>query len=259
MNNVNSPAEIAGIWINNGVNKSKLPIYKMLLLGIFAGMFIGFGAIGFLTLTANLTGELAGLGKLLGACVFPVGLMMVILCGAELFTGNNLLALAAMDKKITIPAMLRNWVFVYIGNVIGSYLLALIVAKSGLFSGDAMLANAVKVATAKVSMSFGAAVLRGILCNILVVLACWLQAGAKDLGGKIFAIFFPIMLFVLSGFEHSVANMFYLPLGQFLGGAVSTGQVWFNNILPVTLGNMIGGALWVPLFYYLVYVKKKAE
>lgn len=253
-----TPAEIGAIWVTNGVNKSKLSILKMILLGIFAGIFIGFGAWGFLTVLSTVSD--AGMAKLLGASVFPVGLMLVIICGAELFTGNNLMTLAVMDKQITWGKMFRNWIFVYIGNAIGSYLLAYLIGSSGLLTG-AVAAKVATVAAAKVALPFWQAVARAILCNMLVVLACWLQAGAKDIVGKIFAIFFPIMLFVLSGYEHSVANMFFIPLGQLAGAqiagaAVTTGQMWLNNILPVTLGNILGGAIIVPVVYYLSFIKK---
>ena len=212
---VNSPAEITEIWINNGIKKANLSVGKML---------------------------------------FPVGLMMVILCGAELFTGNNLLTLALMDKKITAGKMLKNWVIVYIGNLIGSVLLAFVLAKSGLFA-DAAGERAMAIAASKTSIPFMPAVLRGIGCNVLVVLACWLQAGAKDMIGKIFAIWFPIMMFVFAGFEHSVANMTYIPLGIFLGADVSWGAFFLANLVPVTIGNLIGGAVVIPFAYYYAYKK----
>lgn len=257
MNNFLSPAEIAEVWVGNGVKKASLPIAKMLLLGIFAGMFIGFGAHGFII--ANAIGEGSGFevmfAKFIGASIFPAGLMMVIMCGAELFTGNNLLTLAVMDKKITVKAMLVNWIVVYIGNLIGSLLLAFLLAKSGLYT-DTVLAKAVGIAETKVAMPFLGALIKGIFCNILVVLACWFQAGSKDMVGKIFAIWFPIMLFVFAGFEHSIANMTYIPLGMFLGADVSIGQFLLNNLLPVTIGNIIGGALIVPCVYYYAYLKK---
>ena len=252
---INTPAEIADNWINNGVNKANLKAGKMLVLGIMAGAFIGFGAYIFVLATAA-GGDLyqAIIQKLIGAALFPVGLMMVILCGAELFTGNNLMSLALMDKKITAPQMLKNWGIVYIGNFIGSILMALIIAKSGLLIDDAA-ARAVAIATAKTNMPFGAAILRGILCNILVVLACWMQAGSKELIGKIFAIWFPIMMFVFAGFEHSIANMTYVPMGIFLGAELGFGAFLINNLLPVTIGNIIGGALIVPCAYYYAYKK----
>ncbi|RHO61344.1 formate/nitrite transporter family protein [Eubacterium sp. AM05-23] len=260
MNGFLSPAEIGEVWVGNGVKKASLSIGKMLVLGIFAGIFIGFGAHGFLLATGIGKGALgeAMIAKFIGASVFPAGLMMVILCGAELFTGNNLMTLALMDKKITVKGMLTNWVVVYIGNLIGSILLAFVLAKSGLYA-DAVLDKAMAVAQAKVGMPFSAALIRGILCNMLVVLACWMQAGSKDMIGKIFAIWFPIMLFVFAGFEHSVANMTYIPLGIFLGADVSWGQMFIDNLLPVTLGNIIGGAIIVPCVYNYAYLRKNKE
>lgn len=252
---INSPAEIAEIWIGNGVKKANLSIGKMLVLGILAGIYIGFGACVFVQATAAGGDAFQGMvAKLIGAALFPVGLMMVILCGAELFTGNNLLTLALMDKKITAGQMLKNWVVVYIGNLIGSVLLALLLAKSGLFA-DAVGERAMAIASAKTSMPFMPALLRGIFCNILVVLACWLQAGAKNLIGKLIAIWFPIMMFVFAGFEHSVANMTYIPLGMFLGADVTWGAFFISNLLPVTIGNIIGGACFIPFAYYYAYKK----
>ncbi len=252
---INSPAEIADIWINNGVKKAGLPIGKMIVLGMLAGVYIGFGACVFVQATAAGGDAFQSMAaKLIGASLFPVGLMMVILCGAELFTGNNLLALALMDGKITWGKMLRNWCVVYIANLAGSVILAFLLAKSGLFA-DAAGERAMAIASAKTSIPFMPALIRGILCNILVVLACWFQAGAKDMIGKIFAIWFPIMLFVFAGFEHSVANMTYIPLGIFLGADVTWGAFFIGNLLPVTIGNMIGGAVIIPFAYYYAYKK----
>lgn len=256
MNNFNSPAEIAQAMTGVAETKAKLPIYKMLVLGILAGIYIGFGATGFLTVTTNVSGEIAGLGKFLGACVFPVGLMLVVMCGAELFTGNNLMAVGLYNKNINAAQLLKNWLFVYIGNAVGSYLLAFLIYKSGLFSAEAMSANIVKLTVSKTSFDFMTCFVRGVLCNILVTLAVWFATGAKDIVGKAAACFFPIMLFVVCGFEHCVANMFYLPLGQFCGAGVSFADVWLKNILPVTLGNIVGGAVLVSGAYWLCYLKK---
>ena len=253
---INSPAEINEIWIGNGVKKAGLPVLKMLVLGMLAGVYIGFGADVFVLATSAGGDPFQSMvAKLIGAALFPVGLMMVILCGAELFTGNNLLALALMDRKITAGKMLKNWAVVYIGNLIGSVLLAFLLAKSGLFA-DAVGERAMAVAAAKTSMPFMPALIRGVLCNILVVLACWMQAGAKDLAGKILAIWFPIMMFVFAGFEHSVANMTYIPLGIFLGADVTWGAFFLANLLPVTVGNIIGGACVIPFAYFYAYKKR---
>ncbi len=255
MNGFCTPKEIAGIWTNNGVAKANLPVHKMILLGLAAGAYIGLGACVFIMATS--VGDTAFesmIMKLVGAALFPVGLMMVILCGAELFTGNNLLTLALMQKKITVGGMLKNWIVVYIANFAGSVILALVLAKCGLFSGAAG-DRAIAIAASKCAAPFGEMLLRGVLCNMLVVLACWFQAGAKNLIGKIFAIWFPIMLFVFAGFEHSVANMTYIPLGMFLGADVSVGQMLAANLLPVTIGNLIGGAVIIPVLYYFSYCR----
>lgn len=256
MNSFCTPKEIAEIWVQNGVNKAKLTTMKMILLGLAAGVYIGFGAHAFLLATSF--GESAfeiSTGKLFGASLFPVGLMMVILCGAELFTGNNLLTLALFQRKITAGQMIRNWILVYLSNMAGSILLALVLAKSGLYVG-AVAERAIAVAAGKVTGSFSQMLLKGILCNILVVLACWFQAGSKDLTGKIFAIWFPIMLFVFSGYEHSVANMTYIPLGMFLGAEITPVQFVAGNLIPVTIGNLIGGAVIIPLLYRTAYLEK---
>ena len=251
---IHTPAEICEIWVGNGVKKASLPIFKMVLLGIMAGVYIGLGAHAFLLATAGTgTPFEATAGKLIGAALFPVGLMLVIFCGAELFTGNNLLTLALFEKKITPGAMLKNWIVVYLANLIGGVLLAYLLAKSGLYAGAAA-ERAMAVAASKAGAPFGELLIRGIFCNMLVVLACWFQAGAKEMIGKIFAVWFPIMLFVFAGFEHSVANMMYIPLGIFLGAEVTFGGL-VANLIPVTIGNMIGGALWIPVFYYFSYKK----
>ena len=148
--------------------------------------------------------------------------------------------------------MLKNWGFVYLGNLIGSVLLAFLLAKSGLYAGAAA-ERAAAVAVSKVSMPWTDALVRGILCNILVVLACWFQAGSKEMSGKILAVWFPITLFVFAGFEHSVANMTYIPMGMFLGAEVSVGAFLLSNLVPVTIGNIIGGALFVPVIYTYCY------
>ena len=248
---INTPKEILSVWIQNSKNKAALSPLKMVLLGMLAGIYIGFGCHVFALATAA---ETTVLTKLIGAALFPAGLMMVIFCGAELFTGNNLMTLAVMSGDISLKDMLRNWGLVYLGNFIGSVLLAFLLAKSGLYT-DTAAARAVALASSKASMPFAEALIRGILCNILVVLACWFQAGAKEMAGKILAVWFPITLFVFAGFEHSVANMTYIPLGMFLGADVSVVSFLLGNLLPVTAGNLIGGALFIPAIYTTCYKK----
>lgn len=248
-----TPREIALKTIESGVKKGKLSIFEKLLLSIFAGMFIGFGAYGSLTVMQSLGNLDLGLMKFLGAVVFPVGLMFVIIAGGELFTGNNLMTMALLDKKITFKEMFSNWIIVYVGNFIGSVFLAFLISKTGL-ANENISELAVSTAIGKANLSISQALIRGFLCNILVVLAVWMATGAKDIGSKILAIWFPIMLFVLMGYEHSVANMFYIPLGKFLGANISWSKMWTGNLIPVTLGNVLGGGIFIPFIYYIVYV-----
>lgn len=270
-----APAAIADAMVGVGKGKCSLKTSQMTLLGIFAGAYIAFGAFACAMISHSV--ENVGLSKFVGAAVFPVGLMLVVLCGAELFTGNNLIAVAYLNKDVTLNQMLKNWVFVYIGNLIGSLLIAFAIVGSGLLttSGGGLGATVIKVASAKVSMTFGQAVIRGILCNVLVVLAVWFAVGAQDFISKIWACWFPIMLFVLSGFEHSVANMYFIPVGilakanaQFAEAsglaaeklaAVNWGTFMTNNIIPVTIGNIIGGAVIVSWVYWYVYKGCKKE
>jgi formate/nitrite transporter len=270
-----APAGIADAMIGVGKGKCSLKTSQMMLLGIFAGAFIAFGAFASAMISHSV--ENVGLSKFVGAAVFPVGLMLVVLCGAELFTGNNLIAVAYLNKDVTLNQMLKNWGFVYLGNLIGSLFIAFLVIGSGLLStsGGGLGATVIKVASAKVSMTFGQAVIRGILCNILVVLAVWMAIGAQDFISKIWACWFPVMLFVLSGFEHSIANMYFIPVGilakanaafaQTSGLTAETlaninwGTFFTNNIIPVTIGNIIGGAIIVSWVYWYVYKGCKKE
>ncbi|MGI6585779.1 MAG: formate/nitrite transporter family protein [Gracilibacteraceae bacterium] len=251
-----TPKEIAMATCDAGAAKAKLSIAQMIVLGIFAGVFIGFGAQGAITIGQSLAKIDTGLQKFAFAGAFPVGLMLVVICGAELFTGNNLMTLGCLNSRYKLSDVFRNWGVVYFSNFVGSLVLALLVANSGLMApGTPIAESAIKIASNKVAIPFGAAILRGILCNIIVVLAVWMATGAKDIISKIFSCWFPIMLFVLCGYEHSVANMYFIPLGMFLGAPVTWGQAWFNNLIPVTIGNLIGGAVIVPLFYHVAYMK----
>lgn len=247
---------------------------KLFILAILAGAYIAFGAQASAMASFNLTSDAAtlGLGKLVSACVFPVGLMMVVLCGAELFTGNNLMFVGVLDKKIKLSAMLRNWVIVYIGNFVGALLVAAMINYSGLLeSGGGLLgAVTVKTAVSKVGLDFGKAFVLGIMCNWLVCLAVWMATGASTTISKIFAIFFCIGLFVLSGFEHSVANMYFIPAGIIASGndsfvqlldldisGLTAGNFLIKNLLPVTLGNIVGGSIFVGMVYWLTGRKLK--
>ena len=269
------PNEILDANIESGVAKAGGSFAKLFILAIMAGAFIAFGAESSNMAAFGLLAvpETFGLGKALAGALFAAGLMMVILCGGELFTGNCLMVTALLDRRITAGRMLRNWVIVYLGNFVGGAAVALAMANTGLFaSGAGMLgAMTVKIAAGKCALSFGKAFIMGILCNILVCLAVWLATGADSTIGKIFGIFFPIWVFVTSGFEHSVANMYYVPAGIFAKGdaAIAASSMltpemlsnltWSNflvtNLIPVTLGNIVGGAIFVGCAYYLAYKK----
>jgi len=248
-----APSEVAKATIDAGVIKSKLSITRMIILGILAGAYISFGGYGAIVITQTLGNIDAGLSRFMGAFVFPVGLMLVVIAGGELFTGNNLMTLALLDRKITLRSMLRNWFFVYFANFLGAVLLAYGIYKADIMINDT-LKTALNIGILKMSFSFEVAVIRGILCNIVVVLAVWMGAAAQDISSRILATWFPIMLFVLTGLEHSIANMFFLVLGKFLGLDASWLDIWIRNIIPVTIGNIIGGAIIIPFMYYYTYI-----
>jgi len=276
MNDVNFflPKDVAGKVCEAGVGKCKLPILKMFILAILAGVYIAFGAQLFLLVGSDSTLGF-GFTRFLSASVFTVGLMMVVVGGAELFTGNNLVLIAALDKKVTWGELLKNWVVVYIGNFVGSIILAAFLFFGGTWSlsGNLVGANALKVALSKTSLTFAQAFFRGILCNWLVCMAVWMAMASKDVIGKLFAIYFPIMAFVASGFEHSVANMFFIPYGIFLKSNpkvlevagktladlanLNWGTLFTVNLIPVTLGNLVGGAIFVGAVYWYVYLLSK--
>ncbi len=273
-----TPSEISEITIETGIKKTKLPTVNMLLLGILAGAFIAFASGGSNMAAFNLFArpETYGLGKVLAGSVFGTGLMLVVIAGGELFTGNTMILAGVLDKKISVAAMLKNWIYVYTGNFIGSILIAYFMCESGLFnSGADMLGGmTIKIAVYKVGLTFKQAFILGIMCNWLVCLAVWMSYGAKDMTGRILSIFFPIWLFITSGFEHSIANMYYIPAGimakanpSFLEAASVLGvtteklshlnwrEFFINNLLPVTLGNVLGGSVFVAAVYWFVYIK----
>ncbi len=269
-----SPPEIAQTICDVGCKKTKLPLVKMFVLALLAGVYIGFGAQLSTTVKVGLSDFVGtGFASLIGGAVFSVGLMLVVIGGAELFTGNNLISIACCQKKAGLVDLLKNWVVVYIGNFVGSIVLVLIVfggfyATMNAASPTPMATLALNTASAKVNLTFTEALLRGILCNWLVCLAVWMAAASKDTIGKIFGIFFPIMAFVAMGFEHSVANMYFIPMGLLLKGVAGVANTnanltWAgflgNNLLPVTIGNIIGGALFVGVLYWYTYLKGKSE
>jgi len=258
------------------VAKTQASALKLTILGIFAGVYIGFGAELMIMVTHDMASFLGvGMAKLIGGAVFSVGLMLVVIAGAELFTGNNLIFLSVLDRQVTVRRLLRNWTIVYFANFVGSLLLVLLMYWSGLWktSGGLVGATALGIANSKVNLTFLQAFARGILCNWLVCLAVWMAVSASTVVGKVWAVFFPIMAFVASGFEHSVANMFFIPMGLVLKGqtAIVTaagladklshltigGMVM--NLIPVTLGNIVGGAFFVATLYWVVYLRNEKK
>lgn len=254
-----------------GVTKVTSPWLSVMVLGILAGAYIGFGGLLSTTVTFDMV-KLFGLGftKLVAGAVFSVGLMLVVVAGAELFTGNNLMVSSALAREITFGTMVKRWILVYITNFVGSIILALLFLGSGLWKmgGGGLGAAAVRIAYGKVSLGFIEALIRAIGCNWLVCLAVWMAIAARQTVGKILAIFFPIMAFVAIGFEHCIANMYFVPTGIFLRAwaglpapegleqsILTWGSFLFRNLLPVTIGNMIGGGVFVGMSYWGAYLR----
>ena len=259
-----SPKEIAERVENVGVTKAGLPLLSQVALGVLAGGFIGLGAM-FFTLVVSDASLGFAVARLLGGVVFSLGLILVIVAGAELFTGNNLLVMAVVAGRIRALRFLQNMVVIYLANLVGAVGLAGLVALSGHWQmgGSAVGKTAVSIAAVKCALPFDEAFFRGLLCNILVCLAVWLAMAGRTVTDKVLAIVFPIAAFVACGFEHSVANMYFIPLGIFLREqAVASGTAnldalnWVGlarNLLPVTLGNLVGGAGMVGLVYWIIY------
>ena len=271
-----------------GVKKANMAAGRLFLLAILAGAFIALGAIFATTVSAgsitikDALGQVSatsalpyGITRLVAGIAFSLGLILVIVGGAELFTGNNLIIMAFMSHKINLRQLLRNWAIVYAGNFVGSILTALIMLITNQYmqGNGAIGLNALNTANAKTGLSFIPALASGIMCNALVCLAVWLTYSARSTTDKILAILMPITAFVAAGFEHSVANMYFIPVGLFIKswGNVSFFQTigktagdfanltWGNflgNLIPVTIGNIIGGAVMVGGVYWLVYLRK---
>ena len=270
-----SPKEIASRVETIGMGKANLNFWAKLTLAMLAGVFISFGAVLY-TLVVHDSKLSFGLTQLIGGISFCLGLILVVVAGAELFTGNNLLVMAYVSKKITLRQLLRNWVIVYFGNFIGAISMAFWVYLTQQWSANSNLvgAKALLIANAKVSLPFLVAFSRGVLCNALVCLAVWLCMAGRSVADKILSILFPITAFVALGFEHSVANMYFIPMGLLLrnnplvleGVTTLSGKpgdfshltihgLLVNNLLPVTLGNIAGGGVLVGLVYWFVYLR----
>jgi len=270
------PPDMAKSAEDIGVSKSRQDKLKTLALAVLAGAFIAFGALFSTLITANSTMPY-GIERVLGGLAFSLGLILVVVGGAELFTGNNLLVMAWASKKVSTGQVLKNWLLVYFGNMFGAFSMVILMLLSGhyLFGEGASGAKALSIAEAKCNLGFLQAIVLGILCNILVCLAIWLCYSTKSTQGKILAIIFPITAFVAAGFEHSVANMYFIPMGILLKNAgdpalwdliqtspeqlqaLNWGSYLVNNLLPVTIGNIIGGGLFVGLAYWFIYLWRK--
>lgn len=285
--NFQSPAEVAASVCNAGKAKCEMAFGKLFMLGILAGVYIGFGA--------NLATKIGSMdpapgtavGQFLFGAVFSVGLIMVVIAGAELFTGNNMACMvSAMNGQASWGGLIYNWTIVFISNFVGSVLLVYIIYLGGYWGTQdangalvmtAMGSKALAIAKGKLTLTWSQAFFRAICCNWLVCLSVWMAFASKDIVGKIFAIFFPIMAFVSSGFEHSVANMFFIPMGITVAmGApdaaaaalkISLADVQqlftystfiMKNLIPVTLGNIVGGGMFVGMMYWFVYLRKPA-
>jgi formate transporter len=266
-----TPAQIAKRFETVGVAKATMPIIPLLALSLLAGAFISFGAT-FYTLVMTDSGLGLGTGRLLGGVSFCLGLILVVVGGAELFTGNILIIIGWANRRVSTVSLLRNWALVYAGNLVGALGMVVMIYLSGVphLGDDAFAVTAIKIAAAKTSLPFWVALIRGVLCNILVCLAMWLCFAGRSVIDKIFAVIFPITAFVALGFEHSIANMFFIPLGIVVAQDPAFAQVaagvaadtlnvggLIANLVPVTIGNVLGGGVFVALTYYVIYLHGK--
>ncbi len=253
-----SPQQIADKLEAIGVRKARLPLRGLLMLGIIAGAHIGLGALFFVLVVSDASLSFA-VSRVLGGVVFSLGLVLVVVAGSELFTGNNLLVMAWADGKIGMFELLRNWVVVYVANAIGAVGLAVLVYLSnhGAMNAGNVGAAYIRIAEAKAALPFGEAFFKGVLCNLLVCLAVWLTLAGRSVMDKVIAIVPPVSLFVAAGFEHSVANMYFFPLGMLLqwasGSEVLAWAGVVHNLVAVTLGNVVGGSLLVAAVYFIIY------
>lgn len=250
------PAKIAALIEGVGVTKAQLPMQQMFVLAVLAGAFIGFGAAAYTMVMAEVDPAF-GPFRLLGGVVFSLGLILVIVGGAELFTGNALMVMAVVDRRITLRLLLRSWVVVYAGNLVGAVGLAVAFGFAGLLDGS-MGAVATKIPQAKAELLPFEAFTRGALCNALVCLAIWLSFAARTAAGKVLAVLWPISAFVLLGLEHSIANMYFFPQGWLSGSDVTIIDA-LGNLLWVTLGNIVGGAGGVALAYQFAYLGQSKQ
>jgi formate/nitrite transporter len=265
-----APAEIAGLVRTRGVAKANADAVPAFVLGVLAGAFIGLGAV-FATVVGTESALGFGVTRLLVGVAFSLGLILVVIAGAELFTGNNLMVMAVASGQVSIGRLLRTWAIVYVGNLVGALSIVAMVMLAGWWTldDDAVGSAALSIAAGKTSLSFGTIFFRGILANALVCLAVWLATGGRTLTDKVIAIVPPIAAFVASGFEHSVANMYFIPIGLLLRdrhGLTSTVDTasltvggFLRNLSASTLGNVVGGAVLVGIVYWFVYLRNGDE
>ena len=269
-----TPKECAANYAAAGRAKTQMPVMKMFLLAVLAGFFIAMG--GAVTNTAAHSIDNVGAARILCGLLFPFGLAMVVLTGAELFTGNTLITISVLDGQVTVAGMLRSWGVVYLGNAAGAMLVAAGCAFGGQlnYSGGQLAVFTMKLAAGKCALSVGNAVILGILCNVLVTAGVLLSLSAKDLTGRVVGAYLPVAFFVICGFEHCVADLYYIPAGLFAkmvpayaelaaeSGIDLTALTWgdflLRNLLPVTVGNILGGAGMGALFWYC-HGKKDAQ
>jgi formate transporter len=270
------PAEVARKAETVGVVKARLPAVDLFVLGVLAGAFIGLGAAFATTVGSGAADLPYGVTRLLVGLAFTLGLILVVVAGAELFTGNNLIVMAWASRRVGTLELLRNWAIVYAGNFVGAFGTAVLVylSKQYTFGGGSVGVTALTVASTKTSLGFGQAIVLGALCNALVCLAVWLTYGAHTTTDKILAVVPPIAAFVALGFEHSVANMYFIPIGLLIKtndawvaatsgvpdlSNLTWGHFLVDNLLPVTIGNVIGGGIMVGAVYWFVYLRRRSE
>lgn len=264
---VNHPAEVLKATFTIGVTKvncSNKEYGRLAVLSILAGIYIAMGGIlsviigfGF----PDITADNPGLQRLLSGAMFPIGLILVVFLGAELFTGNNALLMPSLlQKKYTMWSVVKNWTLVYFGNFLGALMFTILfVYLCGLTATDPYHSAVIKIATAKVSIAWYIVLLKGVGANWFVCLAIWLGLSAKSAGARMFGCWFPVMAFVALGYEHSIANMFFIPIGILEGADISVYQFIVANLIPATIGNIIGGALFVGVVYWYVNRKSVAQ
>lgn len=276
MSNYLTSAQVLDFTKESGINKASLPFRSTMLLSFLAGVFIALASVGSNIIAHNITD--IGLAKYLAGLIFPAGLIFVVVAGAELFTGNNLISVAVLSKKVSVKKYLYNLSLVWIGNLVGSVFIALLIFYSGQleYSGGLLGAFTIKIGVIKTNLTYTNLFTSAILCNILVCLAVWMSYAAKDIAGKSLVIFFPIWLFIASGYEHSVANMYYIScaiMAATNSDFVSLAQSHFGistealsnlslygmfikNLIPVTLGNLVGGGFFVGAWYWWSHKNK---